>query len=50
MRKMNESEMRAVDGGRARIVGWKRAPIGWYYYWRDGGHRWTTWALVGPAQ
>ena len=28
MRKMNESEMRTVDGGRARIVGWKRAPIG----------------------
>ena len=48
MRKMNESELRAVDGGAwynthgGRV---RKAPIGWYVYC---GGRWQ-WTLCGPA-
>lgn len=47
MRKMNESEMRAVDGGR--LLWWRRAPIGYYYRFTDGKRTWLEWSFWPPA-
>ena len=51
MRKMSESEMRAVDGGR--LLWYKRAAIGYIYCWTNGRKTWTEWSLwppCGPAR